>query len=73
MLLNREIFKMREDALVIAQAYVELLMEKYPPETFSDNLMPAAMFQSPAKRTVTQAEQSVNLMIQIADWLVQNE
>jgi hypothetical protein len=64
-------FKKRRKALAVADQYATAIFDIYPPEEYTGNSGPNMPLCSPTTYVVTPAEQVVNLMIQIADWLVQ--
>lgn len=64
------LYNQKKEALSIAKTYIDEVFAKYPPEQFSKNLTSAGPLITPVRSTVTQAQQVILLMIELANWLL---
>ena len=67
---KKENFNLRREALAISKVYVEGICEVFPIVEYEGTSGPTIPFHTPTTYTVTQAEQVVNLMITLSDWLM---
>ncbi len=69
-IINHDTLTIRQAVLIDARMFVQPILDAYPPEDCRVTSGPTAPFTTPAGSTTTKAEQVVNLILTIADWLL---
>ena len=70
MTIDAEKMAARQHALASAKMFMDPIFESYPLEAYKTVHAPAVVFSVPPGSTMTPADQAVDLILQIADWLL---